>query len=81
MPEDHTMPAADAGPAERGVGRPQPERDDEAARLAHKMAKAAGPQKARVMAQACYMLLCTAALVADPNGYFEWLEKHRDDGN
>ena len=43
--------------------------------LARRMAKAAGPQKARVMAQACYMLICTAALVTDPEGYFDWLEK------
>jgi hypothetical protein len=57
------------------VGRLEPERDDEAVKLAHKMARAAGPQKALVMAQACYMLLCTAALVTDPDGYFDWLEK------
>lgn len=68
---------AGQGPVERGIGRPVPERDDEAALLARKMAKAAGPQKARVMAQACYMLLCTAALTSDPEGYFAWLEKHQ----
>lgn len=66
---------AEVGQVQRPVGRPVPERDGEAARLAHKMAKAAGPQKARVMAQACYMLICTAALVTDPEGYFDWLEK------
>lgn len=64
-------------PVDRHVGRLAPERDDEAARLAHKMTKAAGPQKALVMAQACYMLLCTAALTTDPEGYFDWLEKQR----
>jgi hypothetical protein len=73
--EDKT--AAVAPPFERGVGRPVPERDDEAVKLAHKMARAAGPQKARVMAQAAYMLICTAALVTDPEGYFDWLEKHQ----
>lgn len=78
MPENkRAMTPADDGPVERPVGRPAPERDDEAARLAHKMAKAAGPQKARVMAQACYMLLCTAAMTTDPEGYFAWLEKQR----
>jgi hypothetical protein len=55
-----------------------PERDDEAARLAHKLAKAAGPQTAEVMGRACYMLLCCAAMTKDPVGYFEWREK-RDD--
>jgi hypothetical protein len=74
-PEDTTLPVG--APFERPVGRLEPEREDEAARLAQKMAKAAGPQKARVMAQACYMLLCTAALTADPDGYFAWLEKQR----
>lgn len=54
-----------------------PERDDDAVRLAHKMAKAAGPQKAGVMARAAYMLLCCAAMTTDPEGYFDWLEKHR----
>lgn len=68
-------PGAVGSPVECAVGRPVEQRDDEAARLAHKMAKAAGPQKARVMAQACYMLICTAALVTDPEGYFDWLEK------
>lgn len=69
------------GPLDATVGRLATERDDEAARLAHKMAKAAGPQKARVMAQAAYMLVCCAALTTDPEGYFDWLEKRRDDGN
>ena len=73
--EHETDQTADAGRLQRRVGRPVDEHDDEAARLAHKMAKAAGPQKARVMAQACYMLICTAALVTDPEGYFDWLEK------
>lgn len=73
--ENETMPLADEGPVQRTVGRPVPERDDEAVTLARRMAKAAGPQKARVMAQACYMLICTAALVTDPEGYFDWLEK------
>ena len=50
-------------------------RDDEAVRLARRMAKAAGPQKARVMAQAAYMLICCASLVTDPDGYFDWLER------
>lgn len=62
---------------QRPVGRLVPERDDEAARLAHRMAKAAGPQKASVMARAAYMLVCCAALTTDPEGYFEWQEKHR----
>lgn len=59
------------------VGRLVPERDDEAVRLAHKMAKAAGPQKAMVMARAAYMLVCCAAMTQDPEGYFDWLEKQR----
>lgn len=79
MPDDNDPKSA--APAacvlDRQVGRLEPERDDEAVRLAHKMARAAGPQKARVMAQACYMLLCTAALMTDPDGYFKWLEKKR----
>ena len=64
---------------ERPVGRLLPERADAAVRLAHKMARAAGPQKATTMAQACYMLLCVAALVTDPDGYFDWVEKHATD--
>lgn len=47
----------------------------EAAALAKKMARAAGPQKAAVMAQAAYMLVCAAALTKDPEGYFKWLDK------
>ena len=74
--EQHTTDAAGT-PVKRPVGRLEPERDDEAVRLAHKMAKAAGPQKASVMARACYMLLCTAAMTTDPEGYFDWLEKHQ----
>lgn len=70
-----TAAPAVGSPLDCGVGRPAPERDDEAVRLAHRMARAAGPQKARVMAQACYMLICTATLVTDPEGYFDWLEK------
>lgn len=73
--ENETKPPADEGRLDLPVGRPVPERDDEAVTLARRMAKAAGPQKARVMAQACYMLICTAALVTDPEGYFDWLEK------
>ena len=82
MTDDHIpdarkkVPAVDA-PVKRRVGRPAPARDDEAARLAHKMAKAAGPQKASVMARAAYMLVCCAAMTTDPEGYFEWLEKQR----
>jgi hypothetical protein len=74
--EQHTTDAAGT-PVKRPVGRLEPERDDEAVRLAHKMAKAAGPQKATTMARACYMLLCTAAMTTDPEGYFDWLEKHQ----
>ena len=76
---DRSEPAAPAvvAPFERPVGRLVPERDDDAVRLAHKMAKAAGPQKAGVMARAAYMLLCCAAMTTDPEGYFDWLEKHR----
>lgn len=77
MNEAHQPGPPVAGPLDATVGRPETGRDDAAARLAHKMAKAAGPQKARVMAQACYMLICTAAMTADPEGYFEWLEKQR----
>lgn len=66
-----------AGPMQRPVGRQVEQCSDEAVRLAHKMARAAGPQKARLMAQACYMLLCTAAMTDDPDAYFEWLEKQR----
>lgn len=62
---------------ERPVGRLLPERADAAVRLAHKMAKAAGPQKARVMARAAYMLVCCAAMTQDPEGYFDWLETQR----
>ena len=74
--EQHTTDAAGT-PVQRPVGRLVPERDDEAARLAHKMAKAAGPQRASVMARAAYMLVCCAALTTDPEGYFDWLEKHQ----
>ena len=74
--EQHTTDAAGT-PVDRPVGRLEPERDDEAARLAHKMAKAAGPQKASVMVRAAYMLVCCAAMTTDPEGYFEWLEKQR----
>ena len=74
--EQHTTDAAGT-PVQRPVGRLPPERDNEAARLAHKMAKAAGPQKASVMARAAYMLVCCAAMTTDPEGYFEWLEKQR----
>jgi len=48
--------------------------EEEAIALAKKMAKAAGPQKAETMARACYMLLCTSAMVTDPDAYFNWLE-------
>jgi hypothetical protein len=78
MTEQQTQAAskdAIGAPVDRPVGRLVPERDDEAARLAHKMAKAAGPQKASVMARAAYMLVCCAALTTDPEGYFDWLEK------
>lgn len=71
----HKQAPADDGRVDRTVGRLVEQRTDEAVRLAHKMARAAGPQKAHVMAQACYMLICTAALVTDPDGYFDWLEK------
>lgn len=78
MKKDRTQPSNAGGtPVEQPVGRLVPERDDEAARLAHRMAKAAGPQKASVMARAAYMLVCCAALTTDPEGYFEWQEKHR----
>lgn len=76
-PANAPQPPAVGAHFERPVGRPAPARDNEAVRLAHKMTKAAGPQKASVMAQACYMLLCTAAMTTDPEGYFEWLEKKK----
>lgn len=63
-------------PVDRPVRQLQQERADEVAALAKKMARAAGPQKVDTMARACYMLLCTAAMVKDPDGYFKWLEKH-----
>lgn len=48
--------------------------EDEAIALAKKMAKAAGPQKPETMARACYMLLCTSAMITDPDAYFNWLD-------
>lgn len=79
MTKQRTPLAGEAvGPRlQRPVGRQVEQCSDEAVRLAHKMARAAGPQKARLMAQACYMLLCTAAMTDDPDAYFEWLEKQR----
>ena len=43
--------------------------------LAKKMARAAGPQTADTMARACYMLICTAAMVKDPEVYADWMDK------
>ena len=43
--------------------------------LARKMAKAAGQQTPATMAGACYMLLCTAAMVGSPDAYFDWLDR------
>ena len=50
----------------------------EAVKLAKRMAKAAGPQRADTMASACYMLLCTAAMVQDEKAYFDWLERMKE---
>jgi hypothetical protein len=55
-----------------------PELEDAAARLAKHMAKAAGSQRADTMARACYMLLCTAALVSDPEAYADWLDRMKE---
>ena len=55
-----------------------PELSAEAVAQAKQMAKAAGPQTARVLAEACYMLICAASMVSDPEGYLDWLAK-RDD--
>lgn len=70
-------PEDEEGLADAWAEQQASDADDAAAKLAHKMAKAAGPQKAQTMARACYMLLCTAALVSDPDGYFEWLDKQQ----
>lgn len=48
---------------------------DDVVALAKKMARAAGKQKADILAQAAYMLICTAAMVKDPEGYFKWLDE------
>jgi hypothetical protein len=69
---------AGASPVDQPVGRPVPELLDDAVRLANRMAKAAGPQRADTMARACYMLLCTAALVSDPESYFDWLDQMKE---
>lgn len=52
--------------------------DAEAIKLAQRMAKAAGKQKADVMGRACYLLLCCAALVKDADAYFDWLDLMND---
>lgn len=58
------FPPADEGRLDRRVGRPESERVDEAVKLAKRMAAVAGKQRADTMAQACYMLLCCAAMTA-----------------
>lgn len=79
IPDTRKKVPAAGSPVQRPAGRPMMEQEDAAVKLATKMAKAAGPQRADTMVRACYMLLCTAALVKDPEGYFEWLEKRNAD--
>lgn len=62
-------------PVEPRVGRPVSERVDEAVKLAKRMAAVAGKQSADTMAQACYMLLCCAAMTEATESYFEWLDR------
>ena len=43
-----------------------------AAKLAHKIAKAAGKQRPEIMLHACWALIECAAMVGAPDAYIDW---------
>lgn len=50
-------------------------RSPDAAKLAQRMARAAGPQSLQTMAQASYILCALCSMIHNPERYFQTLER------